>query len=132
MSDVDSIRDSESQCSISAGIQLGQQCKTISTGVTLLTYGPFKDLPEATNFRDNFLIKTETYFKDFASIASTPAPSTPGIPAECRTGSRRDTVEVSPLIVDKAIGEASCSCHDFLKVIIFVSEGPYCKARSLD
>ena len=121
----------ESECSTAAASILANQCTTISSAVVIEAYGPFKTQEAATSFRDNVLVAMENYFKEASSANSsavttttstTPAPATQAgnIPLECRSSTRRETVETS-VSIDTAIGEASCDCNSFVRELVLVS-----------
>jgi hypothetical protein len=120
----DMIRTTDSECGLAVSFE---SCTGIATSaIKFLTYGPFRDREAAVNFRIDFLVASETYWKSNKNVlvapttTTAPAPAVSGIPAECRTGTRRATVETITT-VDKAVGEATCSCHDFVKTTLLVS-----------
>ncbi len=122
----DMIRDNDN-CGLAVSDLFSEQCKGPATSaVKIFAYGPFADRAAAVNFRINFLVQSETYWKSNKNVlvapttTTAPAPAVSGIPAECRTGTRRATVETITT-VDKAVGEATCSCHDFVKTTLLVS-----------
>jgi hypothetical protein len=117
------IRMTTSECEMNVLMELANKCTALSPLKTF-TYGPFPTFEAAWSFSVDVLEASETYYQNIGSLPPTttpaPAPALPGIPAECRTGTRRETVDTS-VAIDKAVGEATCSCHEFVKTNILVS-----------
>jgi hypothetical protein len=120
--DYKGVRTSESECSMAVATSYAlTQC---GTGVTkiknIFSHGPFENSEAgraaARDFSENVLDATTKYYKN---IGVQVGPTTANIPAECVTGTRRVTEEIS-VAVSKVVGEATCSCHDFVKAAILV------------